>query len=51
MSSEEAGLTLRGRKCCTDVPNVCYLGHIFSTSGIQPDPNKVYAVQAWQNTN
>ena len=26
---------------------MCYLGHIFSASGIQPDPNKVHAVQAW----
>ena len=26
---------------------VCYLGHIFSADGIQPDPNKVHAVQAW----
>ena len=43
----EAGLTLRGRKCCIGVPKVCYLGHIFSASGIQPDPNKVHAVQAW----
>jgi len=26
---------------------VCYLGHIFSADGIQSDPNKVHAVQAW----
>ena len=43
----KAGLTLRGRKCCIGVPKVCYLGHIFSASGIQPDPSKVHAVQAW----
>ena len=44
---QKAGLTLRGRKCYIGVPKVCYLGHIFSASGIQPDPNKVHAVQAW----
>ena len=44
---QKAGLTLRGRKCCIDVPKVCYLGHIFSASGIQPDPSKVHAVQGW----
>ena len=26
---------------------MCYLGHIFSADGIQPDPDKVLAVQAW----
>jgi len=26
---------------------VSYLGHVFSADGIQPDPNKVHAVQAW----
>jgi len=26
---------------------VCYLGQIFSADGIQPDPDKVFAVQAW----
>ena len=44
---QTVGLTLRGKKCCIGVPRVCYLGHIFLASGIQPDPNKVYAVQAW----
>ena len=29
------------------VPKVCCLGHIFSASGIQPDPNKLHAVQDW----
>ena len=44
---QKAGLMLRGRKCYIGVPKVCYLGHIFSASGIQPDPYKVHAVQAW----
>ena len=38
---------MRGRKCCIGISKVCYLGHIFSASGMQPDPNKVHAVQAW----
>ena len=42
-----AGLMLRGKKCSIGVPKVSYLGHIFSADGIQPDPNKVHAVQAW----
>ena len=40
-------LTLCGRKCCIGVPKVCYLGHIFSASEIQPHPNQVHTVQAW----
>ena len=44
---QKAGLTLHGTKCCIGIPRVCCLGHFFSGSGIQPDPNKVYAVQAW----
>jgi len=44
---QEAGLMLRGKKCSIGVPKVSYLGHIFSVDGIQPDPNKVHAVQAW----
>ena len=48
---QKAGLTLHGRKCCIGVPNMWYLDHIFSDSGIQPDPNKVYAVQARPTLN
>ena len=44
---QEAGLMLHGRKCSIGEAKVCYLGHIFSADGIQPDPNKVHAVQAW----
>ena len=45
---QRVGLTLHRRKCCISVPKLYYyLGHIFSASGIQPDPNKVNAVQAW----
>ena len=38
---------MHGKICCIGVYKVSYLGHIFSASGIQPDPNKVHVVQAW----
>ena len=44
---QEAGLTLCERKCSIRAPKVCYLGYIFSADGIQPDSDKVHAVQAW----
>ena len=44
---QEAGLTLSERKCSIRAPKVCYLGYIFSADGIQPDSDKVHAVQAW----
>ena len=43
----KVGLTLHERKCCNVAPKVCYLGHIFQASRIQPDLNKVHAVQTW----
>ena len=27
--------------------SVTYLGHVFSAQGMEPDPNKVRAVQEW----
>ena len=42
-----AGLTLRGKKCHIGLGEVSYLGHIFSGSGMAPDPQKVQAVTAW----
>ena len=44
---KSAGLTLRGRKCHIGMSVVSYLGHIFSGSGMGPDPQKVRAVQNW----
>ena len=44
---QKAGQALHGRKCSIGVPKLCYLCHIFSTHGIQLDPNKVHAVQVW----
>ena len=26
---------------------VCYLGHVLTGTGMQPDPNKVSSVQDW----
>ena len=43
----DAGLTLHGRKCRIDMTSVTYLGHVFSTNGMSPDPTKVQAGQAW----
>ena len=42
-----AGLTLRGRKCHIGLTNVSYLGHVFSATGMSPDPKKVQAVKEW----
>jgi len=42
-----AGLTLRGKKCHTGVVKVNYLGHVFSAPNMEPDPQKVAAVQDW----
>ena len=35
---QESGLTLRGQKCHFGMTKVTYLGHIFSASGMMPDP-------------
>ena len=42
-----AGLTLRGKKCHIGMAKVNYLGHVFSAAGMEPDPQKVTAVQDW----
>ena len=42
-----AGLTLRGKKCHIGMTSVSYLDHIFSESGMAPDPKKVQAVHNW----
>ena len=44
---QEAGLTLRGKKCHIGMDKVFYLGHTFSGAGMMPDPGKVKAVQEW----
>ena len=44
---QKAGLTLRGQKCCIGLSEVPYLGHVFSDTGMAPDPKKVICVQEW----
>ena len=43
----QAGLTLRGSKCQLGMSQVTYLGHVFSSSGMEPDPRKIAAVENW----
>ena len=45
---EQAGLTLNPEKCIFSQPSVRFLGHLVDASGIQPDPEKVKAVQAME---
>ena len=45
--STHAGLTLRGRKCHIGMDEVAYLGHVFSKSGMAPDPKKTQIVRDW----
>ena len=40
-----AGLTLRGRKCHIGMREISYFEHVFSGSGLSPDPQKVDVVQ------
>ena len=42
-----AELTLLGTKCQIGMSQVCYLGHVFTGKGMQPDPKKVSSVQDW----
>ena len=42
-----AGLTFRGSKCHIGLSQVTYLGHVFSATGMGPDPHKVSAVRDW----
>ena len=43
----EANLTLRGKKCYLAKSSVKYLGYIFSSDGMSPDPFKVETVKSW----
>ena len=44
---EKANLTLKLSKCQFAVQRVKYLGHVLSTEGISPDPEKLNIVQNW----
>lgn len=43
---QEAGVTLNMEKCELSTQEVKFLGHILSTGGVQPDPDKIRAVKA-----
>ena len=43
----ETNLTLRGCKCHTALSSVSYLGHVFSSTVMSPDPRKDTAVRDW----
>ena len=43
----EANLTLRGKKCYSAKSSVKYLGYIFSSDGMSPEPLKVETVKSW----
>ncbi|KAL5494155.1 hypothetical protein EMCRGX_G015433 [Ephydatia muelleri] len=47
MRLRKAGLTLQGKKCVIGTPQVTYLGHLFTGSGVTPDREKVKAVEEW----
>ena len=44
---QEAGLTLRGKKCHIGLNQVSYLGHVFSGQGMSPDPRKTQVIVNW----
>ena len=44
---QDAGLTLKGKKCHIGLSEVSYLGHVFSGTGMAPDPMKTQAVKDW----
>ena len=46
----QAGLTLRGMKCDIGMSKVAYLGHVFSSEGMKPDPQKISAVKKWNTS-
>jgi transposase InsO family protein len=48
---QKAGLTLRGNKCQIGLPEVAFLGHVFSGAGVMPDKAKVKTVEEWPTPN
>ena len=44
---QEAGLTLRGKKCHIGLNQVSYLGYVFSEKGMSPDPRKTQVIVNW----
>ena len=44
------GLKLKPSKCKLYQTKVCYLGHVVSKDGVEPDPEKVSALKEWLKT-
>lgn len=44
---QQAGLTLRGKRCQFGLLKVAYVGHAFSAQGMSPDGRKVEVVHSW----
>lgn len=44
---EAQSFFIRRSKCSFGVAELEYLGHVISTQGVRPDPNKVAAVESW----
>lgn len=42
--SREVGLKLNPKKVKLRVPEVSYVGHVFSPEGLKPDPEKIRAI-------
>ena len=47
----QAGLTLRGKKCCIGMSQVAYLGHLFSSEGMAPGPTEDCCSQGVEHTH
>ena len=44
---QQAGLTVKLKKCCFGQDHTCYLGHVIGGGEVQPDPEKVQAVRVY----
>ena len=43
----EHHLKVKPEKCFLFMEKLCYLGHIVTKKGVQPDPEKTWAVEEW----
>ena len=44
---EENGLVVNYKKCSFGKKKIAYLGHVISIQGVQPDKDKISAIQQW----
>jgi len=44
---QEAGLTLREKKCHIGLTQVTYLGHVFSAKSMSPNSRKTHTIVEW----